>query len=150
MAGVFDIEIEPGQGASGGNSLGGSASDPADNNDLDMTSIDMKDVKGPDMQEIRQNLLRDPSLEAFELSDHLSGKTGPGDFELRKVLGKGGYGKVFQVRKLTGDDQVRTNCLAFGPCLLNYVTCAEHSYRLDDLWNQTESISGQDLRHEGP
>ena len=27
------------------------------------------------------------------------------DFELRKVLGKGGYGKVFQVRKLTGDDK---------------------------------------------
>lgn len=26
----------------------------------------------------------------------------PKDFELRKVLGRGGYGKVFQVRKLTG------------------------------------------------
>nr|QND78270.1 S6K [Cyrtorhinus lividipennis] len=31
-------------------------------------------------------------------------KTGPQDFELRKVLGKGGYGKVFQVRKTTGKD----------------------------------------------
>lgn len=31
-------------------------------------------------------------------------KTGPQDFELRKVLGKGGYGKVFQVRKVTGKD----------------------------------------------
>ncbi|XP_014245146.1 ribosomal protein S6 kinase beta-1-like isoform X2 [Cimex lectularius] len=31
-------------------------------------------------------------------------KTGPQDFELRKVLGKGGYGKVFQVRKITGQD----------------------------------------------
>ena len=29
------------------------------------------------------------------------------DFELRKVLGKGGYGKVFQVRKVTGDDKCR-------------------------------------------
>ena len=29
------------------------------------------------------------------------------DFELRKVLGKGGYGKVFQVRKVTGDDKGR-------------------------------------------
>ena len=27
------------------------------------------------------------------------------DFELRKVLGKGGYGKVFQVRKLSGEDK---------------------------------------------
>ena len=31
-------------------------------------------------------------------------KAGPQDFELRKVLGKGGYGKVFQVRKVTGKD----------------------------------------------
>lgn len=29
---------------------------------------------------------------------------GPSDFELRKVLGKGGYGKVFQVKKTTGTD----------------------------------------------
>jgi len=32
-------------------------------------------------------------------------KLGPDDFELLKVLGKGGYGKVFQVRKRTGRDQ---------------------------------------------
>uniref|UniRef100_A0A182UFW0 Ribosomal protein S6 kinase n=1 Tax=Anopheles melas TaxID=34690 RepID=A0A182UFW0_9DIPT len=31
-------------------------------------------------------------------------KLGPQDFELKKVLGKGGYGKVFQVRKTTGAD----------------------------------------------
>lgn len=31
-------------------------------------------------------------------------KVGPQDFELRKVIGKGGYGKVFQVRKITGND----------------------------------------------
>lgn len=31
-------------------------------------------------------------------------KLGPSDFELLKVLGKGGYGKVFQVRKRTGKD----------------------------------------------
>lgn len=29
---------------------------------------------------------------------------GPSDFELKKVLGKGGYGKVFQVKKVTGKD----------------------------------------------
>ena len=29
-------------------------------------------------------------------------KTSPADFELLKVLGKGGYGKVFQVRKVSG------------------------------------------------
>lgn len=31
-------------------------------------------------------------------------KAGPSDFELTKVLGKGGYGKVFQVRKCSGKD----------------------------------------------
>ncbi|UYV68471.1 RPS6KB2 [Cordylochernes scorpioides] len=31
-------------------------------------------------------------------------KTGTKDFELLKVLGKGGYGKVFQVRKTSGKD----------------------------------------------
>lgn len=31
-------------------------------------------------------------------------KLGPQDFELKKVLGKGGYGKVFQVKKTTGND----------------------------------------------
>lgn len=31
-------------------------------------------------------------------------KLGPKDFELKKVLGKGGYGKVFQVRKTSGRD----------------------------------------------
>ncbi|KAL6265080.1 ribosomal protein S6 kinase beta-2-like [Pogonomyrmex barbatus] len=31
-------------------------------------------------------------------------KIGLADFELCKVIGKGGYGKVFQVRKLTGND----------------------------------------------
>ena len=32
-------------------------------------------------------------------------KTGPKDFELCKILGEGGYGKVFQVRKLSGNDK---------------------------------------------
>ena len=32
-------------------------------------------------------------------------KVGPVDFDLLKVLGKGGYGKVFQVKKTSGTDQ---------------------------------------------
>merc|ERR1719481_1625517 len=53
--------------------------------------------------------MKDPSMEALELSESTvhskAGKAGPSDFELRKVLGKGGYGKVFQVRKLSGEDK---------------------------------------------
>lgn len=50
----------------------------------------------------------DPEVVAIELSDNTvnpNSKVGPSDFELLKVLGKGGYGKVFQVRKLTGVDK---------------------------------------------
>jgi p70 ribosomal S6 kinase len=38
------------------------------------------------------------------VNPNLHERIGPQDFELRKVLGKGGYGKVFQVRKLKGKD----------------------------------------------
>ncbi|CAH1802624.1 unnamed protein product [Owenia fusiformis] len=47
-------------------------------------------------------------IETLELSENTVNpgqlKAGPHDFELLKVLGKGGYGKVFQVRKLHGKD----------------------------------------------
>lgn len=49
----------------------------------------------------------DPRFEAVELTDIVvnpSVKVGPQDFVLLKVLGKGGYGKVFQVRKTSGQD----------------------------------------------
>ncbi|TKR75813.1 hypothetical protein L596_017052 [Steinernema carpocapsae] len=51
----------------------------------------------------------DPCCEAFELGSntvnpHFSTRLSPQDFGLLKVLGKGGYGKVFQVKKLTGSD----------------------------------------------
>ncbi|KAF6030808.1 hypothetical protein EB796_010884 [Bugula neritina] len=47
-------------------------------------------------------------IETLEISENTVNpgkvKAGPQDFELLKVLGKGGYGKVFQVRKITGKD----------------------------------------------
>lgn len=47
-------------------------------------------------------------LETVQLSEQTVNpgkeKTGPEDFSLLKVLGKGGYGKVFQVKKVTGQD----------------------------------------------
>src|SRR5215510_5727384 len=51
---------------------------------------------------------RSEDLETVQLSEQNVNtgkeKTGHQDFELRKVLGKGGYGKVFQVRKVTCQD----------------------------------------------
>lgn len=42
--------------------------------------------------------------EQIQLSQEIvnpgTAKLGPEDFELKKVLGKGGYGKVFQVKKI--------------------------------------------------
>ncbi|XP_033747555.1 ribosomal protein S6 kinase beta-1-like [Pecten maximus] len=47
-------------------------------------------------------------METLELSENTVNpgqlKVGPQDFELLKVLGKGGYGKVFQVRKISSSD----------------------------------------------
>lgn len=51
---------------------------------------------------------RSEDIETLQLTEQTVNpnqeKTGPQDFELRRVLGKGGYGKVFQVKKITGKD----------------------------------------------
>ncbi|XP_056639244.1 ribosomal protein S6 kinase beta-2 [Diorhabda sublineata] len=92
MAGVFDLELP----------------------DVETVEVDDSD----DAIEIEEDEYdQNPNINAIVETDdtetvHLTEqivnqgqeKTGPQDFELRKVLGKGGYGKVFQVRKLTGKD----------------------------------------------
>uniref|UniRef100_UPI00358ED4CD ribosomal protein S6 kinase beta-1-like isoform X2 n=1 Tax=Myxine glutinosa TaxID=7769 RepID=UPI00358ED4CD len=49
--------------------------------------------------------------ESFELTDNFVNRgpemTGPECFQLLRVLGKGAFGKVFQVRKITGSDNGR-------------------------------------------
>ena len=103
MAAVFDIDIDEGMAAHRRNN----ASD--DDDEQDMIEVPAE-CNEPDMKELNQSLLKDPSVEALELSEETvrsrSGgrAAGPIDFELRKVLGKGGYGKVFQVKKVTGED----------------------------------------------
>lgn len=53
-------------------------------------------------------ILDDADMEKVPLNEHTVNigkeKAGPNDFELLKVLGRGGYGKVFQVRKLNGKE----------------------------------------------
>ncbi len=57
---------------------------------------------------MNQSPLRREQLETVQLTSETVNKTsekvGPECFDLLKVLGKGGYGKVFQVRKRTGND----------------------------------------------
>lgn len=105
MAGVFDIDID----APNIHQSIGNFEEDEDTNGID--DIEIKDdlyTHGPDFKAINSSIMSEPGIEALELSERTvtrGGKAGPQDFELRKVLGKGGYGKVFQVRKLTGDDK---------------------------------------------
>lgn len=54
------------------------------------------------------SFMQDPCIDVLTISEQSVNppncKVAPHDFQLLKVLGKGGYGKVFQVRKLTGQD----------------------------------------------
>ncbi|KAK3084952.1 hypothetical protein FSP39_021972 [Pinctada imbricata] len=90
MAGVFDLELH----------------DTPDGEE----EISDDEYFEPDIQD---NLSRsqdggEDGMEMLELTENTVNpgqlKVGPQDFELLKVLGKGGYGKVFQVRKITGSD----------------------------------------------
>uniref|UniRef100_A0AC34F3E9 Non-specific serine/threonine protein kinase n=1 Tax=Panagrolaimus sp. ES5 TaxID=591445 RepID=A0AC34F3E9_9BILA len=55
--------------------------------------------------------MADPSVEAIELDEDVVNppnmRVGPNDFDLLRVLGKGGYGKVLQVKKNSGADKDR-------------------------------------------
>jgi len=128
VPGVFEIDIDddknPGIGYShgglggqysqnggpgGGSGAGSCAQDGEHAINLDIEIQDAFNPRGPDIKALNASIIKDPSMEALELSERTvpgkGGKAGPQDFELRKVLGKGGYGKVFQVRKLSGEDK---------------------------------------------
>lgn len=91
MAGVFDLELHD--------------EDNIRDSDDDVIEVDDVDLE-PELH-INSNLDAEGS-ETIPLSEEIVNpgrmKLGPQDFELKKVLGKGGYGKVFQVRKTTGAD----------------------------------------------
>uniref|UniRef100_A0AC34REV9 Ribosomal protein S6 kinase n=1 Tax=Panagrolaimus sp. JU765 TaxID=591449 RepID=A0AC34REV9_9BILA len=57
------------------------------------------------------SFMADPTVETIDLVEETvnppNTRVGPQDFQLLRVLGKGGYGKVLQVRKITGADKDR-------------------------------------------
>uniref|UniRef100_U5EGG3 Ribosomal protein S6 kinase n=1 Tax=Corethrella appendiculata TaxID=1370023 RepID=U5EGG3_9DIPT len=92
MADVFDLE---------------------DLHDTDLEEIDSDDAIETDDIDLEpersiNKTIETEGSETIQLSEDIVNpgrlKLGPQDFELKKVLGKGGYGKVFQVRKTTGQD----------------------------------------------
>lgn len=98
MAGVFDLELHDGPGDHVEDI---SDEDILDENNENGTGADQFLENGP-------NFENDADIETLEINQ-LTVNPGeisvrPQDFELLKVLGKGGYGKVFQVRKITGQD----------------------------------------------
>ncbi|CAH2259121.1 jg9976 [Pararge aegeria aegeria] len=94
MAGVFDLDLDVDTVTVG------------DSDEDDIIEIDDVDYD-PELHV--HNIVESEGSETIQLSeDNVNPgqckRLGPQDFELRKVLGKGGYGKVFQVRKITGQD----------------------------------------------
>ncbi|XP_014845374.1 PREDICTED: ribosomal protein S6 kinase beta-1-like [Poecilia mexicana] len=88
MAGVFDIDL--------------------DQPDENVSDDELEDgtQHGEYMDQCSSFEFNMDGCEQFEISENSVNKgteqIGPECFELLKVLGKGGYGKVFQVRKVTG------------------------------------------------
>ncbi|KAG1664574.1 Ribosomal protein S6 kinase beta-1 [Nymphon striatum] len=94
MAGVFDLELHD-----------ESTTDSLFEDNDDAIEIDPQDIDTePDINAI----MRSSEVDKYPLNEMTvnrgNEKITPKDFELLKVLGRGGYGKVFQVRKLTGKD----------------------------------------------
>ncbi|ODM87914.1 Ribosomal protein S6 kinase beta-1 [Orchesella cincta] len=95
--GVFDLELQDLE-TTGRAELEGSDDDSIE---LDEVVHDVCD--GRDTQE----LMNAEEAEEYPISEQTVGqhlKAGPQDFQLLKVLGKGGYGTVFQVKKCGGKD----------------------------------------------
>uniref|UniRef100_T1IJV9 Ribosomal protein S6 kinase n=1 Tax=Strigamia maritima TaxID=126957 RepID=T1IJV9_STRMM len=92
--GVFHIEIVDGDGG--------------DNSEDDTIEVEEEMIhQEPDIH----SYIHSEDVEAVQLSEITVNpgkeKVGPQDFELLNVLGRGGYGKVFQVRKVSGSDSSR-------------------------------------------
>ncbi|XP_077177010.1 ribosomal protein S6 kinase beta-2 [Paroedura picta] len=87
MAGVFDIDLETEEGSDGEEPELGAA-EP----DLDLR------LSGPDLIPGYYEEIEISESSVNNGAEHI----GPHCFELLRVLGKGGYGKVFQVRKVQG------------------------------------------------
>ena len=72
-----------------------------EDDDLDSTLVEGKDDSTTTRNDLHYEMV-DLTPESVNQTPE---KIGPDSFELLKVLGKGGYGKVFQVRKRIGKDQ---------------------------------------------
>ncbi|WKX99607.1 hypothetical protein Q1695_014468 [Nippostrongylus brasiliensis] len=101
MAGVFDIELDGNEP----HRYDGGAMQEEMEDDQMYSNVADGVISAPPPS---SSYIQDPMVEAIDLSCiavNQGVRVGPKDFELLKVLGKGGYGKVFQVKKTTGSDK---------------------------------------------
>ncbi|VDK63879.1 unnamed protein product [Onchocerca ochengi] len=100
MAGVFDIELNDHHTSAA--VLG----DEVMEEDNEYIDVEDGHISSPPPS---SSYLEDPYIEKIDLDESTvnppNTRLGPENFQLLKVLGKGGYGKVFQVRKINGKDQ---------------------------------------------
>ncbi|KAL4002734.1 Protein kinase domain family protein [Acanthocheilonema viteae] len=102
MAGVFDIELNDHHNSA---AVSGDEVMEEDNEYID---VEDGHITSPPPS---SSFLEDPYIEKIDLDESTvnppNTRLGPENFQLLKVLGKGGYGKVFQVRKINGKDEGR-------------------------------------------
>ncbi|XP_064613061.1 ribosomal protein S6 kinase beta-1-like isoform X2 [Liolophura sinensis] len=95
MAGVFDLELHD-------------APDQEEDISDDEYLVADDQIEERFLASSRHAILDVEGMETLELTESTVNpgpqRAGPQDFQLLKVLGKGGYGKVFQVRKVSGND----------------------------------------------
>ncbi|VDN55120.1 unnamed protein product [Dracunculus medinensis] len=97
MAAVFDIEL-PDQKS-------------IDDDEMEQDAQEYRNVADGEISDPppSSSYISDPNVETLDIDESLvnppdGNRVGPESFRLLKVLGKGGYGKVFQVRKIGGKD----------------------------------------------
>lgn len=104
MAGVFDIELNDHQTSA---AVLGDEVMEEDNEYIDVEDGHISSPPPSSSYFFRE----DPYIEKIDLDESTvnppNTRLGPENFQLLKVLGKGGYGKVFQVRKINGKDEGR-------------------------------------------
>ena len=102
---TFDIETDE---RNNNSDIESDAHDPTGGHHNDSDDQIINDKAGLGLQAngmVEGGLPEQEELTINETTVNPGCKVGPVDFDLLKVLGKGGYGKVFQVKKTSGADK---------------------------------------------
>ena len=128
MAGVFEIEgIDEAMQPNSNHHVGQNGSDNDEDNDI---VIAEEYTKGPDFREMNASIIKDPSMEALELSERTvpgkAGKAGPGGnvFSLRNLRMShfANYKTLVLIEERTFKMSVNNFCPVF-PAIMAFSAC---------------------------